>query len=202
MTAEQAAAFFVFAIASTITPGPNNVMLTATGANVGLLRGLPHLFGIAVGFGFMSFVVALGLGSLVIGTSWAMTAIQWAGAALLLWFAWRIATAGRSDTAGQTRPFGFFAAVAFQWVNPKAWFIATSAVGTYLQAGTSATVKVPALRRVVYSGDLAVRHVVARLWRGIAAPAARARVARVQSYDGRPAGCVGAVFRPLGGFGS
>ena len=89
----------------------------------------------------MSFVVALGLGSLVIGTSWAMTAIQWAGAALLLWFAWRIATAGRSDTAGQTRPFGFFAAVAFQWVNPKAWFIATSAVATYLQAGTGATVQ-------------------------------------------------------------
>ena len=142
MRAEQAIAFLVFAFAASLTPGPNNVMLTATGANVGLLRGLPHLFGIAAGFAFMMFVVALGLGSLVIDTPWAMTTIRWAGVALLLWFAWRIATAGRGNANGTSRPIGFVGAAAFQWVNPKAWFITASAVATYLEAGTaSATVQ-------------------------------------------------------------
>ena len=140
MTAEQVAAFFVFAIVASVTPGPNNVMLTATGANVGVVRGLPHLFGIAAGFGFMMFVVALGLGSLVIDTPWALATVRWAGAALLLLFAWRIATAGHGAVDGGARPIGFFGAAAFQWVNPKAWFIVASAVGTFLQAGAAGAV--------------------------------------------------------------
>ena len=134
MSLEQVAAFFVFAVVTSITPGPNNVMLTATGANVGIRRGLPHMFGVALGFALMLFLVAAGLGGALLENTTAMRVLRFVGIAVLLWLAWKIANAGRPGAAERERPIGFFEAAAFQWVNPKAWLICASAVGSFLDS--------------------------------------------------------------------
>jgi threonine/homoserine/homoserine lactone efflux protein len=109
-------------------------MLTATGASVGVVRGVPALLGVGVGMGSMIAVVAFGLGSVVLGSPGVLTALKWCGAAFLLWLAWKIATADGGAGEGG-RPVGFFEAALFQWVNPKAWLVSASAAGTYLDAG-------------------------------------------------------------------
>jgi threonine/homoserine/homoserine lactone efflux protein len=136
MTSEQAVAFLLFAVVAAGTPGPSNLLLTATGAGVGVLRGLPCLFGVAIGMGVMMFAVAFGLGSVVVGNPRVLRALNWLGAAFLLWLAWKIAT-GRprgAETGG--KPVGFLGAAAFQWINPKSWLVCASAAGTYLGAGS------------------------------------------------------------------
>jgi threonine/homoserine/homoserine lactone efflux protein len=132
MRLEPILAYFVFSIVTSVTPGPNNVMLTATGANVGIRRGLPHMFGISLGFGFMLFLLTAGVGTALVSNPTILFGLKIAGVAVLLWLSWKIATAGRAKTAARERPIGFFGAVAFQWVNPKGWLIAASSV-TFLQ---------------------------------------------------------------------
>ena len=132
MRLEPILAYFVFSIVTSVTPGPNNVMLTATGANVGIRRGTPHLFGVAFGFGFMLFLLTAGVGTALVSNPTILLVLKLAGIAVLLWLSWKIATAGRTKTAERERPVGFFAAAAFQWVNPKGWLIAASSV-TFLQ---------------------------------------------------------------------
>lgn len=134
MTAEQALAFLVFSTVAAITPGPSNVMLTVTGAVAGIVRGLPCLVGVGVGMALMMFVVAFGLGAIVLGHPALVTALKLCGATFLLWLSWKIATAVHGDAPTQGRPVGFFGAFAFQWLNPKSWLVSTSASGTYLQA--------------------------------------------------------------------
>src|SRR5262245_16795454 len=134
MGAEQAFAFFIFAVVAAVTPGPSNVMLTATGANVGILRGLPALLGVCLGMASMMFAVAFGLGSLILDHPEVLRAMKWGGAAFLLWLAWKIASAKGAGGDGEARPVGFVAAAAFQWVNPKAWLACASAAATYLRA--------------------------------------------------------------------
>src|SRR3982075_4274194 len=99
MTIEQAVAFIVFSAVAAGTPGPSNALLTATGANVGVVRGLPALFGVAAGMGLMMFVVAFGLGSVILDHPLILTAVKWCGAAVLLWLAWKIATASPTNAA-------------------------------------------------------------------------------------------------------
>ena len=137
MDLEQVVAFFVFAIVTSITPGPNNIMLTATGANFGMRRGLPHALGVALGFALMIFLVAAGVGGVLLANEAAMRVLRYVGIAVLLWLAWKIATAKRADAAGG-RPISFLEAVAFQWVNPKAWLICAGAVSGFLHAGAGA----------------------------------------------------------------
>ena len=134
MTSEQLVAFAVFAMVAAGTPGPSNVLLTATGANVGVWRGLPALFGVSVGMGLMVFLVALGLGSVVVGSPLVLQVLKWLGAAFLLWLAWKIATASGSHAPSSARPVGFLSAAAFQWINPKSWLVCVSAAGTYMTA--------------------------------------------------------------------
>jgi threonine/homoserine/homoserine lactone efflux protein len=137
MTTGQAIAFFLFAFVAAVTPGPSNLILTSTGAAVGVLRGLPGLFGVAAGMGLMMFLVTFGLGSLVHDSPILYQALKWGGVAFLLWLAWKIATARHSETnADAKRPVGFWGAAAFQWVNPKSWLVSASAAGTYLHAAT------------------------------------------------------------------
>jgi threonine/homoserine/homoserine lactone efflux protein len=133
MTLEQAIAFFVFAVVAAITPGPSNVMLTATGAAVGVARGLPCLVGVALGMGSLIFAVAMGMGSLVVGEPMILRALNGLGAAFLLWLAWKIATSSHGGTGAGGRSVGFAGAALFQWVNPKAWLAAAGAAGAYLQ---------------------------------------------------------------------
>jgi threonine/homoserine/homoserine lactone efflux protein len=135
MTQEQALAFFVFSAAAAGTPGPSNALLTATGANVGVLRGLPCLFGVAVGMGLMMFVVAFGLGTVILGNPVVLEVVKWCGAAVLGWLAWKIATARRAGATAGGTPVGFGGAAAFQWINPKSWLVCASATATFLDAG-------------------------------------------------------------------
>lgn len=135
MTMEQAGAFFVFSVVAAGTPGPSNALLTATGANVGLLRGLPCLFGVTIGMGLMMSVVAFGLGSVILDNPVALEAVRWLGAAVLLWLAWKIATADRASGAAGGKPVGFVGAAAFQWINPKSWLVCASAAATFLEEG-------------------------------------------------------------------
>lgn len=155
MKPEQAVAFFIFSVVAAGTPGPSNALLTATGAQVGVLRGLPALLGQVCGMGLLMFVVAFGLGSLILDNPLVLTAIKWCGAAVLCWLAWKIASSGRPSAAQQTRPLGFAGAAAFQWVNPKSWLVSASAAATFLDhdAGTA----------LVQSGALALIFVVAAL---------------------------------------
>src|SRR5260370_28574272 len=129
MTTEQAVAFLIFAVVAAVTPGPSNVMVTAAGANAGILRGLPCLFGVTTGMGLMMFLVPLGLGSLVLAHPLALRALNWGGAAFLLWLAWKIATSASLDSTAAGDPVGYVGAAVFQWVNPKAWLGAPSAAG-------------------------------------------------------------------------
>ena len=135
MTAEQALAFALFSVAAAGTPGPSNALLTATGANVGVVRGLPALVGVSAGMGLMMFLVAFGLGSVILENPAVLTAVKWCGAAFLLWLAWKIATAGRPGGASGGEPIGFVGAAAFQVVNPKSWLVCASAAATFLDRG-------------------------------------------------------------------
>ncbi len=132
MTREQAIAFVFFALAAAATPGPSNVLLTATGAQVGVVRGLPCLLGVALGMAVMMFAVTFGLGSVILGNPLVLMGVRWGGAVVLLWLAWRIATADRAGAAASGRPVGFVGAAVFQWVNPKSWLVSASAAATFL----------------------------------------------------------------------
>ena len=134
-------AFVVFAVVAAVTPGPSNIMLTAAGAQAGVVRGLPCLLGVTTGMGVMMFIVPLGLGTLVLRHPVILTALHWGGAAVLLWLSWKLATAGRSEATTEKEPLGFWGAAAFQWINPKSWLVSVSAVSVYLHpaAGTAFT---------------------------------------------------------------
>lgn len=135
MSAELLIAFLLFAFASSITPGPNNLMLLASGVNHGFRATLPHLAG--VGFGFVVLLLAVGLGLAELFTRWPWLngLLRGVGAAYLLWLAWRIARSGSPQAgAAPAPPMGFWAAAAFQWVNPKAWMMAVAAYTAYLPA--------------------------------------------------------------------
>jgi threonine/homoserine/homoserine lactone efflux protein len=141
-TTEQVTAFLLFAVVAAVTPGPSNIMLTAAGAQAGVLRGLPCLLGVTTGMGVMMFVVPLGLGGLVLGHAVVLTALHWGGAIVLLWLAWTIATSsGGPEAAGARDPVGYVGAAVFQWVNPKSWLVSASAAGTFLavQSGRPVT---------------------------------------------------------------
>jgi threonine/homoserine/homoserine lactone efflux protein len=135
VTREQVIAFLVFSVAAAGTPGPSNALLTATGANVGVVRGLPALFGVAAGMGTMMFVVAFGLGAVLLENPVVATVARWCGAAFLCWLAWKVATAGRAGPLGGGQPIGFVGAAAFQVVNPKSWLVCASAAATFLDQG-------------------------------------------------------------------
>lgn len=132
------AALALFAFAASITPGPNNTMLLASGANFGLRRTLPHLAGVAGGFLFMLAAVGLGLGAVFTAYPPLHTVLKVAGAAYLIWLAVKIARArGLGGDEAVSRPMTFWQAVAFQWVNPKAWAMSLGAVATYVPTNGS-----------------------------------------------------------------
>jgi len=128
MRLEAILAYFVFSIVTSITPGPNNLMLTAAGANVGIVRALPHVFGIAFGFGMLLLLFTAGVGVALVENPTVMFGLKIGGVAVLLWLAWKIGSARRSAAAEGTRPLGFIGAAAFQWINPKAWLIAAGSM--------------------------------------------------------------------------
>jgi threonine/homoserine/homoserine lactone efflux protein len=125
-------ALIVFAFVTSVTPGPNNFMLLASGVNFGLWRTVPHMCGIGVGFFTLLLGVGFGLGALLSAYPQLHVALKIAGGTYLLYLAWSIAM---SRTMGEgragARPMTFLAAAAFQWVNPKAWVMAVTAMAVY-----------------------------------------------------------------------
>lgn len=128
------AALTLFAFVSSITPGPNNLMLLASGVNHGFRATLPHMVGISVGFFVLLLAVGLGLGLLFEQVPQLYVLLKWLGAAYLLYLAWGVATAGAPEDATASRPIGFWGAAGFQWVNPKAWVMAVGAFSSYVPA--------------------------------------------------------------------
>src|SRR5215204_1381583 len=134
---DTALALVSFAFATSITPGPNNIMLTASGVSFGFVRTIPHMLGI--GAGFMALLVAVGLG-IGIGAIFAavpqlQTVLKVVGAGYMLWLAWKVDNGGAPGEAAdpRSRPMSFWEAAAFQWVNPKAWVMAISAMAVYVR---------------------------------------------------------------------
>jgi threonine/homoserine/homoserine lactone efflux protein len=146
-------ALLLFCVVACVTPGPNNMMLMASGVNYGVRRTLPHLCGVVFGFALMVALVGLGLDAIFRLAPWALPAMRWAGAAYLLWLAWRIATSGAvKEGVAVGRPLGALGAAAFQWINPKGWVMAVSALTTYAVSANYATrVAVVALTCLVVS---------------------------------------------------
>lgn len=126
-------ALSAFAFVSSITPGPNNLMLMSSGANFGFRRTVPHALGVGVGFTLMVVLVGVGLMGLFDLFPALNTALKVVSVAYLLWLAWKIAHAAPPGEGGAKRgkPMTFLQAVLFQWVNPKAWSMALSAVALY-----------------------------------------------------------------------
>jgi threonine/homoserine/homoserine lactone efflux protein len=124
-----------FAFVSSVTPGPNNVMLWASGATFGVRRTTPHVVGTALGIGAMALAVAAGLGTLITTVPMLGTAMKVAGSAYLLYLAWQIARSGALQAATVSRPLGVVEAASFQLVNPKAWVFALGAITTFRPAG-------------------------------------------------------------------
>jgi threonine/homoserine/homoserine lactone efflux protein len=134
MTPDLFAALATFAFVTVITPGPNNLMLLASGTNFGFLRTIPHMLGIGLGFPLMVFCV--GLGVMRVFDLWppGYTLLKVASVAYLVYLAWKIANAAPPPSAGgqaEGRPLTFLQSAAFQWVNPKAWSMALSAITLY-----------------------------------------------------------------------
>ena len=121
-----------FVVIATCTPGPNNVMVLASGANWGLRRTLPHILGIAVGFPVMIIAAGLGLGFVFDQYPIVHTVLKYVSFAYLLWLALQIArSAGMAGAAARGKPMTFLQACAFQWINPKAWMTAVGAISAY-----------------------------------------------------------------------
>ncbi|MDO9430660.1 MAG: LysE family translocator [Pseudomonadota bacterium] len=132
LTPELLAALALFAFVSSITPGPNNTMLMASGANFGFRASIPHLMGVSGGFFILVVAVGLGLGGLFSAYPELHDILSVAGGLYLLWLAWKIATSkGMTTSGGSGKPQTFLQAAAFQWVNPKAWAMALGAVTAY-----------------------------------------------------------------------
>ncbi|MEL6517922.1 MAG: LysE family translocator [Pseudomonadota bacterium] len=135
MTPELLTALAAFAFVSSITPGPNNMMLMASGANFGLVRTIPHMLGVALGFVVIVVLVGLGLIGLFDAVPISYTILKVLSIAYLLYLAWKIANAAPPEgQEGTGKPMTFVQAALFQWVNPKAWTMALTALAAYAPA--------------------------------------------------------------------
>jgi len=139
MSFEALLAATLFALASSITPGPNNTMLMASGVNFGFRRSLRHLSGVQIGFWILLLATGLGLNTALSHFPGFYQGLRIAGTLYLLWMAYQLATAkpAGSDTNAPSQPMGFWAAVGFQWVNPKAWVMTVTCMSTYLPPNAS-----------------------------------------------------------------
>ena len=133
MTYETLTALAIFAFVSSATPGPNNLMLMASGANFGFRRSIPHMLGISIGFMLMVFAVGAGLVQIFDQFPVIYDILKAVSVVYMIWLAWKIANAApvtKSAEAGA--PMTFLQAAAFQWVNPKAWAMALTAITVYV----------------------------------------------------------------------
>jgi threonine/homoserine/homoserine lactone efflux protein len=125
-------AFATYSFVMSITPGPNNVMLTASGATFGFRRTVPHIVGVCAGFSVVLLAVCAGLDAIF--TRWPdiQTVLRWAGAAYLVYLGWRILRAGEAKAGRSPKPLTVIEAAGFQFLNPKAWVMTLTAAAIFL----------------------------------------------------------------------
>lgn len=165
MTSAILAALLGFAFVTTVTPGPNNLMLMTSGANFGFRRTVPHMLGIAGGVSLMALLVGLGLMALFEAVPLLSGILKVISVLYLLWLAYKIATAAPIEARdAKARPMTLIQAAAFQWVNPKAWAMCLSAITIYapdrtllsvaIVAGVFALVSLPAISAWTWLGTI------------------------------------------------
>lgn len=145
MTYEQILGLALFALSSSITPGPNNLMLMASGANFGFRRSLPHQLGVGAGFVALLILTGLGLAQIFNSVPYSRAVLKMLATLYLLWLAWKIANAGPASAQSSAAPMTFWQAAAFQWVNPKGWAMALTANSVYVPEGAPTLVLFAAL---------------------------------------------------------
>ncbi|HXD47102.1 MAG TPA: LysE family translocator [Pseudolabrys sp.] len=130
-------ALTVFSTVMAFTPGPNNIMLAASGVNFGFAHTIPHMLGVTIGFGVLLIACAAGLGLIFAAVPELHLVLKIGGALYMLWLAFKVATAHATadEGRGPARPFTFMQAAAFQWINPKAVIAALSAITLYVRPG-------------------------------------------------------------------
>ena len=138
MSIEVWTAFAVFAFVAAATPGPNNLLLLASGLRVGLWRTLPFVAGISVGFSALLVAVGYGLGQIFEQFPVVQLAFKVVGTGYFLYLAWTLLRAARASDRDEQRDLGFWAGVTFQAVNPKAWLMCITAIALYLPAAWNA----------------------------------------------------------------
>jgi threonine/homoserine/homoserine lactone efflux protein len=131
MPAQTFTAVLLFSLVMAFTPGPNNMMLASSGATYGIRRTLPHLLGVTAGFPVMVLLVGLGLASILLASPKLQLAMKIVSCAYLLWLALQIGLSKSTGDAASGKPMRFWAAAAFQWINPKAWLYAVGAISAY-----------------------------------------------------------------------
>lgn len=170
MSFELILALVGFAFVTSVTPGPNNLMLMASGANFGFRRTIPHMLGISLGHMLMILLVGLGLNQLFVAFPPLQIAMKVASVGYLLFLAWKIANAAPpKDGDAKGKPLTFLQAALFQWVNPKAWFMALTAISVYapdqalasiiVVAAVFASTNLPSVSTWTYLGQQ-IRHVL------------------------------------------
>ncbi|HEX8601480.1 MAG TPA: LysE family translocator [Pseudoduganella sp.] len=170
----------MFAFVSSITPGPNNIMLTSSGIWFGFRRSVPHMLGITIGFGVLLAICAMGIGALVMALPAAQLALRIAGSGYLLYLAWQLRNMNFDRQGEQAqRPMGFMAAAAFQFCNPKAWVMAITGSSAFLPQGMPmplavalyclifCAVNLPCISVWAGAGALLRRYLSQPLWRKV-----------------------------------
>ena len=177
---DQLVALVAFSFVSAVTPGPNNILLWASGAEFGLRPTVPHVIGTALGIGALALAVAAGIGALITTVPQLELAMKAVGSVYLLYLAYQVAGAGALERRAVARPLGLLQAVAFQVINPKAWILALGAmttfrptdlpvaIGSVLVATTMLIVVIPSAALWAGGGDLLSRYLEGRRTRRIA----------------------------------
>ncbi len=127
----------LFALSTTFTPGPNNLMIMNSGMNFGIRRSLPHYLGICLGFPVMVLMVALGLGAIFMKYAWIKHILKIIGSLYMLYLAWQILRSNKATMDSTRKPLSFIQAVLFQWVNPKAWLMAIGTISIFSMANNN-----------------------------------------------------------------
>ncbi len=144
-TAAMLLSIVTFTLSTVLTPGPNNIMLLSSGLTFGYKRTLPHIFGVMFGFAFMVVLVGLGMGVLFDKFPIIFTVLKIIGIIYLFWMAYKIATNKSGyevDANNESQPFTFLQAAAFQWVNPKAWIMAITAISVFVISNENSLLQV------------------------------------------------------------
>lgn len=154
---EYLVSLMVFTFVASVTPGPNNIMLFASGVNHGIKKSLPHYFGICIGFLLLVAAVGFGLGTLFKQSPLLHQVLQIVGALYLVYFAWKIGSTNSASNSNEIRaPITFLEAVLFQWVNPKAWVVAIGAIATFTIQSRIATSIATIIVMYLFMGLLAM----------------------------------------------